>query len=309
MLGIWATRSYNATSNPFFPFAQNIFPTPKYWSGESIEYNFMIQSKVTVKDWLTGSAFIYPYRVYKNTSQFAESTETFSGFFPLIFILSFIFASIFFIKSKQKTSEGYMVLICFLCYFCVGIATRYYRYLFPFMVVSTILSIYFLLKNKFISKKILVVVCLMTTITNLIYTRDYYKTQGIEFNNLLNPSAYSQPYVKFLNMRLIYAINKYTNNNPNIKTLDISSNTPGRLLISGHTFQCNWYWTGLDTDILKNKSKNDIKTISESFDIYITDNTENIKQAEPLKRCNIFIPDNKKLIYKDYYYNVYTNEN
>ena len=84
-LFIWGTRSYITTKNPFFPFAQYIFPTPNLWSPtDYLENNFMIQTTMSAQKWLLGGFVYYPIETYINTEKFIEGATGYTTRAPII---------------------------------------------------------------------------------------------------------------------------------------------------------------------------------------------------------------------------------
>lgn len=303
-LSIWCTRTYIFTGNPVFPFAQKYFPTPKIWDpNEILENNFMIQTPMSAKKWLSGGFIYYPFQVYKNTEQYVENIKGFPTRAPIFFTafsVIFMFTIFYKIFKKQKIDNVEIILIfSFISLLTIGIITRYYRYLWPFQFIVSFVTFYLILKRY--SKSFLtLLIILFFFVSNCKNLFDHYKFIRIPKEKILNPNYYQTSTNK---KDPIVFINQTINNSTDKKILDASKYMLPRVNFTSKTYQCTWYWIGWK-NIFKNTQESEILN---NFDIIITNNP-----IEELNNyCRDMIIDNRnklKEIYKDQYYLIYAIE-
>jgi hypothetical protein len=240
-LTIWGTRAYLTTKNPFYPFAQYIFPTPALWSPTNIlENNFMIQTSMSAKKWLLGGFSYYPIETYVNSDQFLEAAKGYTTRAPiilntisLIFIIYFIYRLF---RHKKISNSELLLLMSYISLIIIGLTSRYYRYLWPYQTTTFILTIY-CLSQKF-NKNIFINLLLITLlISNLNHTYDHLKTYPIYSNRLFNPNYFQNN--QEINDPILF-LNKNTNTNDNV--LDASKYILHRVNINSRVTQCDWYW-------------------------------------------------------------------
>jgi hypothetical protein len=280
---IWCFRSYKYTGNPFFPFAQRYFPQAQFWNPTDIlENNFMIQTTMTSKNWMSGGFFTYPFITYDQTDKFIEAARGYTTRAPIIFnFISLIFIILLFFKffTKKKVSVIEIVLLLsYFSFFAVGLFTRYYRYLWPFQTLISFLVI--IIIQKYTKLKYLIflfVPLLFISNTKNLGHPDYFQTNSQTNDPIL-----------FLNSLPI--------SNQNDLILDASKYTLPRVHFSLKTTECNWYWINGPKLINEKNSLKDYKYFILSTDkLYQNYCTQNIYQKI----------DNQKPIYQDTNYLIF----
>lgn len=282
-LTVWSIRTYNFSGSPVFPFAQFLFPTPKLWlPNDILENNFMIQSPINKFQWLMGGFIIYPVITYIKTNLFLEAT---SGYTTLAYILFTAISIIFISKTllqifKQiKISRIQIIfLYSFIAYILVGVITRYYRYLWPYQFIFSLIALIFISKNNS-SKltKAITILSFLIIILNAFNTYKYFRAYPLSPKQFFNPDYYSQENSE--NGPITF-INKLTNNDIHKKILDASNFILPRINFSAQTYQCNWYWIGWQNIFNSNNKSNNIL---QSFDFIITNN--------PIDKSNNYCQD------------------
>lgn len=264
-LSIWCTRTYIFTGNPVFPFAQKYFPTPNFWDPTDIlENNFMIQTSMSAKKWLSGGFIYYPIETYENTNKYLEATKGYTTRAPIIFnIISIIFIINIFIKKIKKEKINNIEILLILSYFSfllVGTLTRYYRYLWPFQTTVSIVTLYlfFQKKRETILLFLIISVALLSNLKNFY---DHLKYTKISNNKIFNPDYYQNNYT---NNDPIFFINQNTHNQDFI--LDSSKILLPRIYINSKVVECNWYWINGTKKIKQENVLKDFKYIILSTD-------------------------------------------
>jgi len=312
-LSLWLIRSYAFTHNPVFPFMQNTFPTPNIWEkSDVLENNPMIKTPINLKQWATGAFAYYPVTTYFNTISFVEELQKFPTLIYIIILplQLFLFFKIILKLVTKKTIENIDITLfsLFLGYYFTGFITRYYRYLWPFQFTLAIFSILYvqnILKNSIKSTLILSIIFVFVLPFNLYqifnHLRPYYN-----FNSkLFQPNYYhTSPQV---NDPIVF-LNRVSNNNTQIKTMDASKYMLGRFHFSSRIYQCNWYWYDKVIDIIKHKNdKTYGNQILNQFEYIITNNPP----EEGNNLCLSFLlPELSKYqkIYQDTYYQIYSTK-
>lgn len=282
-LSIWCTRTYIFTGNPIFPFAQKYFPTPKFWeTSDILENNYMIQTSMSAKKWLSGGFIYYPIETYKNTDKYLEAAKGYTTRTPIIFnliALFFILKIIIKIIKKEKINNAEILLILFyFSFLLVGTFTRYYRYLWPFQTTVSFITLYLFFQKKRTNILVFLIIS-VALLSNFKNFYDHLKYTQIS-NKILNPDYYQNSYI---DNDPIFFINQNTNNQDLI--LDSSKKLLPRVYIDSKVVECNWYWINGTKKIKQENILKDFKYIilsnDQSFDSYcsstINSNISNMK--------------------------------
>lgn len=244
-LSLWMIRAYVHTGSPVFPFFQSVFPTPKYWDAtDHLEGNFMIQTTMSVPEWVTGGVFTYPFKSYFNSTKFIEGTRGYPGFIYLAFIPLQVFLLIQsllqLLRNRRLASSEQLFLYSFFAYFAVGLAVRYYRYLWPFQFMWLLSSLPLL--HTYVSayakvNKLLLIIYLLITPLGFINLIDYYRYYPLDKSKVFVADYY-------LNNRTDLTPMAYLNAHANSqdKILDSSKFPIHRLHYNPRVYQCSWYW-------------------------------------------------------------------
>lgn len=299
-LAIWMLRAYSYTGSPVFPFFQSIFPTPEIWSGGELEQNFMIQTVMDVAGWIKGGFFIYPILTYLKTESYIEATRGYSGIFYIfllpIQVLIFISIARRFINRKLQNVDVYY-LYSFAAYICMGVVARYYRYVWPFQFVFSLITIFYLaevIDKKKIKAIILWGVVILVFVINFNDVLGYFRFSPIvpeqlyKPNYLLETTSKPDNPILFLNDGVI---------GKREVILDVSNNILPRFHFKSRVYECNWYWINGVTEMAKAKeSASYAKRLIGSFDYVVASNP-----IAPVNNfCYQVIEDNQDLLIEVY---------
>lgn len=275
-LSLWLARSYVYTGSPVYPFFQQYFPTPGYWdASDRLEGNFMIQTTMSVGEWVRGGVFTYPFKSYFNSTQFIEGTRGYPGFIYLAFLPIQIFLllkSLFQLFRRRILSpQEQRFIYSFLAYFAVGLVVRYYRYLWPFQFMWLLSSLPllqdFIISHPKINKGLTIMFLLIIPLgfINLI---DYYRYYPLDKSKIYQADYYM---LNNTDRTPMAYINSHATASDLV--LDASKFPVHRLHFTPRIYQCSWYWMGWAEDI-KNSSTlesfryfiaNDPVTLSSNF--------------------------------------------
>jgi len=275
-LGIWGIRSFKYTGSPVFPFFQKYFPTPEFWTSGPLEQNFMIQTTMTVKQWILGGFFTYPFVSYFYSDLFIEGTR---GYPTVVFLVMlgaqvFLLGRILFLLFRRNKLDTFEItfLYLFLSYFIVGLVTRYYRYLFPFQFLLAATSFAMLVRyfqNKTILYKNYVVTLgiAIVLLINLFDIFESFRFYPIHPKNLFRPDIHMSSVPDSVDL-----INQMSSKSE--KILDASQYPLPRLYLNARVYQCNWYW--IAGDKLMGSTLNDGKQLEflQKFSYVLTSNPE-----------------------------------
>ncbi len=275
-LSLWLARSYVYTGSPVYPFFQQYFPTPGYWdASDRLESNFMIQTTMSVGEWVRGGVFTYPLKSYFHSTEFIEGTRGYPGFIYLAFLpiqIFFLIKSLLkLIKQRKISPQEQLFIYAFLAYFGVGLVVRYYRYLWPFQFLWLFSSLPLLqefVANSSKVRNIITVIFLLITPLGCINLIDYYRYYPLDKTKVFQADYYILNNTDRTPMA-------YVNSHATASdlVLDASKFPVHRLHFTPRIYQCSWYWMGWAEDI-KNSSTlesfryliaNDPVTLSSNF--------------------------------------------
>jgi hypothetical protein len=302
---IWSIRSFYYTGSPTFPFFQSIFPTPKLWDpSDVLEGNYMIQTTMSSASWIKGGFITYPFYTYFQTNNFLEVNP---GYPSLIYLLVvpiqiylFIYLIYKIIKHKPITIQDMFYLVSLLIYLGIGIAVRYYRYVWPFQVLllfSTLILASKVINNKLINRVFLVISLLLIPSVYLSLI-GYYRYYPVNHSYLWKPDYYLMN--KSVNDPYSY-LNNHIRDGDMI--LDASSKSLLRLHLNASTYTCSWYWTNW-----KEAIKLPEETVKK-FDYIVTDSSNRpiSNYCAPMVKIALNSPD-YELVFQDGNYAIYTHK-
>jgi len=288
----WLIRTFQSTGNPFFPFAQYFFPTPDLWSPSDIlENNPMIKTTMSFIDWIRGGFILYPLKTYLHTENFLEAYPHFPTITPIVLLPLSLFL---FLKPKKNISLVFR--FSFLAFLLIGLLTRYYRYLWPFQLITGLLTIFQISfpKNIFFRYLISFTVFFLF-VSNLRFLYRYFQYYPVNRKYLFNPEYY---FTHSDSTHPINFLNSITQNNPMVTILDASKYSLSRLNFSGRVYQCSWYWVGISQPTQFQQK------FPDSFDYLITGNPPESAQNV----CSPYISQNIEkypVIFKNDLYRIY----
>lgn len=306
---LWSYRTYQYTGSPVFPFMQRLFPTPLLWDKNQIIENLpMIQTPITTIKWIVGGVLLYPLFTYVHSISYIEATNGYTGIVYVLLIPIQLIVYIILIRKllkRQFHEPEFILFYTFLAYFLIGLVARYYRYVWPFQFIH----VFFVLRYAliFLSSRgialrsffhIFLTVCFLVFFSiNLIDSNRYFRYFPYEKRLFLSPDYYEQ---SKRTDHSILSINSQKKVKHEALIFDASSNKNGRVHFNFRTFQCNWYYMGIEKQFVrtKNSVKNALKFLR-PYTFLILDKNSTVDTAS----CPIFTALVKE---KTNYTNAYT---
>lgn len=305
-LFIWLSRSYSYTHSPVFPFFQTYFPTPDYWDPSNhLEENFMIQTTMTVRDWLQGGMFTYPFLSYFHASQFIEGTKGYPGVIYLAFLpiqAIVLFLTLFkLLKSRRLSRPEQFMLLAFFMYAGVGTVVRYYRYLWPFQFlwfISSIPVLHTAIAHQSRVKLFLSVYVLLFLPISFINLIEYYRYYPLDMTKLFKADYH---FTQQANSSPMSYLNTHSSEDDLV--LDNAQFPVMRLHFRPRVYQCSWYWINGLREIGN-------PTVFAHFRYLITSNPPTLTNSYCTSYLNNFVQQAQLVeVYQDDYYLIYQNNN
>lgn len=309
-LGIWMARAFYFTGSPVFPFFQNAFPTPGFWPlNDVLENNFMIKTPINEIEWIFLGSIVYPVFTFINSELFIEATVGYSGLGYVVLLILEISAVLIALKNIQRkkcTRLDFYLIYSLAVFILVGFITRYYRYLWPYQMISALLVIGYIpvVINMMKIKKLYAtyfISCLL--LANLLITIYYYSYIPVIYNQLFKPNYYFSNYIND-SLLAYFNLDIDSEKAGKTKVLDASTSYLGRFHFRSRVYQCSWYWIGV-LDILSKADKDNKygEEIIGEFDYVITD-----KKTFSEGLCKNLLVKNQnglKEVFKDSNYTLY----